>query len=80
MTEDKGEPIEVPKVCLYMILLNVKYVKNKTNFTADINSFMRILVFFSISVRLLKIFSIARFYEILVKEILTSKDIKISTL
>jgi len=36
---DKGEPIGVPKTCLYTTLLNEKNVDSKTNFNAFIENF-----------------------------------------
>jgi len=80
MIEDKGESIGVPKVCSNMILLNVKYEEEKTNFIVEINSFIELLIFFLISVHMLKILSIARSCGIFVNRGTTSKDIKISAL
>lgn len=38
MMGDKGEPIGVPKVCLYIMLLKIKRVEFKTSLTAFKNS------------------------------------------
>jgi len=45
ITGDKGEPIGVPKTCLYITLLNEKYVELRISFIAFINSSFVILVF-----------------------------------
>jgi len=46
--DDNGEPIGVPKICLYIKLSKVKKVEFNINCTAKINSFFVILVAFSI--------------------------------
>jgi len=77
--EDKSESIRVPKVCLYILLLNVKNVED-SNFMAEMNSSIEMLVFFLINVHLFKMHSIARSRGMLVNRDTTSNDIKMSVL
>jgi len=78
MIGDSEKPIGVPKVCLYMTLLKVKYVDVKTNFTGEIKSSIGMLVFLLIDVHLFTVLLIARSSGMLVKSEITSNDIKIS--
>jgi len=80
ITGDKGEPIGVPKVCLDILPLKVKNVEDKINCTADMNSSMGMLVFFSVIAHLLEMPSIAKSWGMLVKSDITSNDNKISVL
>jgi len=77
ITGDKGEPIGVSKVCLYILPLKVKNVEDKINCKAKMNSATGMLVFFSIIVHLFEMPSIARFWGMLVNSDTTFKDIKI---
>jgi len=71
---DKGDPIGIPKICLYIILLNVKYVQDSTNLIAIKKSFLGIFVNCFMCTHLLLIPSIARSKGTLGNNTVTSRD------
>src|SRR5436190_18849983 len=74
---DRGEPIGVPKVCWYMMLLNIKKVECKTKRIAMINSFIGISTFRDMNSHLLMMLSMAKSNGMFVKRETTSRDINI---
>ena len=57
---EKGEPIGVPNVCLYIALLNLKNTEDDINSIAHINSVLGINVCCSMYCHLLLILSMIR--------------------
>jgi len=57
MMGERGEPIRVPKICLYVMWLKEKKVKLIINLTAHKNSFSGIEVFAEITSHLFSMLS-----------------------
>jgi len=73
---DRGEPMGVPKICLYIILLKVKNVESIIKFKALMKCSIGIFVLFAMNDHLLFILSTTNSVGPLIKSETTSSDAK----
>lgn len=73
---ERREPIGLPKVCLYILLSNLKKVECKTNLIAMINSSNVNVVFLEIDYHLLVILVRTNEEDTLVNKEMTSREMR----
>jgi len=71
---DGGALMKVPKICLYVMLLNEKYIELRISLTASMNSTEVIEVLLEIRFHLFTMLCMAKSVGIFVKSEITSSD------